>query len=617
MLPLGFDASSGVLSLAAVDPRDTTALAEVRRWLACSRLDVCVIAEVTFLRVLDAIAPSTDALQGPLRLIELPELFEGAPETAASASDATAPGTEGPGVLLVSARGFLPSFLAPVFEREGRPLSPAADAEEAVACLRRGGIGHVLVAADMADAWRGWVRDGHVPALRAPVTRLDSVSATLLGAVAPYAAMYRSLLRALRLRVASGPYAQSTLPATDLMCRDTRALGEALGLERLAVDGLEAAVLLLAPAPPPAADVAALLADDGTGVDWKRTLADAAAIGFPWPVEGALAALRQLLGERVNLDEFGRQDPHLALAAEVLAVVWHHRQRSGQTTADAQQGGLLARADLRARTGRLARAEIVERYLTLLERSEGELLATAHQQLLVVGGDERALCPFTARLAHLGYRVVNVPALDEAAALCARQAPAAVFVLDDGVSRELLQARDQLAAGPRVSVYALSGHSDPARMLTLFDAGFDDVFTLPRDIDLAAARLRKALRAATAGDAAAPAPARPGAFQATFTAFAFTDLMQTLSQSLKSVRIDLARPDGESAVVYLDRGQLTHAACGDLQGGWAVYRIIAWEDDGRFAVEPTADFPEPNIGLPLESVLMEGCRLLDESRLKT
>jgi DNA-binding response OmpR family regulator len=618
VLPIAFDASSGVLSLAAVDPRDTTALAEVRRWLSCSRLDLCVIAEVTFLRVLDACAPGADALQGPLRMIELPELFEGAkaepaaPDVPGGASaDADAPG-----VLLVSPRGFLPSFLTPVFEREGRPLSAAADAEETAACLKRGGIGHVLVAAETAEAWRDWVRDGRVPAPRVPVTRLESVSATLLGAVAPYAAMYGSLLRALRLHAGVRHDAHAIPLAHDLLCRDARALGEAVGLERLAVDGLEAAVLLLVPAPPPAADVAALLADDGTGIDWKRTLADAAAIGFPWPLEGALSAMRQLLGERVNLDEFGRQDPALATAAEVLAVVWHHHQRGGRAATDGQGGGLVARADLRARTGRLARAEIIERYLAMIERSEGELLATANQQLMVVGDDPRALRPFTSRLSHLGYRVMEVATLEEAAALCGRLSPAAVFVLDDGASREVMQARERLTATAPVSVYALSANSEPSRMLTLFDAGFDDVFTLPRDVDLAAARLRKALRAAAAGDPAASAPARPGSFQASFTAFAFTDLMQTLSQSLKSVRIDLARPNGEQAVVYLDRGQLTHAACGELTGGWAVYRIIAWEDDGRFAVEPTTAFPEPNIGLPLESVLMEGCRLLDESRLK-
>ncbi len=619
VLPLALDSATGVLQAAAVDPRDTAALAELRRRLPCARLELCVVPEVTFLRLIDACLPAGDALEAPLRMIELPELFEAAgdevPADAGAAAEPAPVEGHGPGVLLVAAGGFLPSFLAPVFEREGRPLTAAAEAEQAAACLRGGAVGHVLVAAEMAGAWRDWLRDGQVPAPRVPVTRLDAVSSTLLDAVAPYAAMQRSLLRALRLHATARADDQAALPPSDVLCREARALGEACGLERLAVDGLEAAVLLLVAAPPPAADVAALLADDGTGVDWTRTLADAAAVGFPWPVEGALAAMRQLLGERANPEEMGRREPQVATAGEVLAVVWRHHLHGAGNDGEAPGGGLLARADLRARSGRLARAEVIERYLSLLERSEGELLATARQQVLLVGEAPRVLRPFAARLAHLGYRVVEATGLDDAAALCARQAPSAVFVLDDGIARDVLQARGRLAAGAHAPLYAVSGHCEPARLLTLFDAGFDDVFTLPRDTDLAAARLRKALRAAAAGGRDDAGPARRGSFQAAFTAFAFTDLLQALAQSLKSVRIDLERGCGERAVVYLDRGQLTHAACGDLRGGPAVHRVIAWEDDGRFAVEPTADLPAPNIGLPLESVLMEGCRLLDEGRL--
>jgi hypothetical protein len=190
-----------------------------------------------------------------------------------------------------------------------------------------------------------------------------------------------------------------------------------------------------------------------------------------------------------------------------------------------------------------------------------------------------------------------------------------VFVHDGSFPQEILQSRARLTAGPRLLVYALTTQADPAQVLNLFDAGFDDVFALPRDADLVAARLRNALRAGAGSGGGALSPARPGSFQATFTAFAFTDLMQTLNQSLKSVRIVMSRAGGEQAVVHLDRGQLTHAECGSLRGAEAVHRVIAWEDDGQFAVEPIGDFPEPNIGLPLESILMEGCRLLDESRM--
>lgn len=620
VLPLSLDEESGTLSLAAVDPRDTTAIGQVRQLLRCRQLEVCVIPEVTLEKLLAGAGLDGDGLHGPRRLIELPELFAGLDETEAATprvpAEAAAP--EGQAVLLVTGRSFLASFLAPLFEREGRTLVVAADPDLAGSLLARGGIGHVLVAEDMAAAWRDRVPGAPTGASSPPVTRLGPIGETLLGTAAPYPALRRSLLGALQLLAEQAGEGQRQPPAYDLLRRDARALGESLGLELLAIDGLEIAALMLAPAAPPAANVEALLADDGTGIDWPRTLGTAAAVAFPWRVDAALAAMRQLLDGRVNLDEFGRNDPETSQAAQVLALVWHHHQRSAVVAGAGDVHTANRNASLRARGGQLARPEIVERYLQVLARTEDELVAGAGQQLLVVGGDDRPLRQLGARLGHLGYRTVVLRTLDEAAELCARQAPAAVLVHDGSFPHEILRARERLAAGTRLPVFAVTGEVDPARLLTLFDAGFDDVFALPRDLDLVAARLRKALRASASGvpGGAPPAPSRPGSFQAAFAAFAFTDLMQTLSQSLKSVRIDLQRPGGERAVMFLDRGQLVHAACGTLRGADAVYRVIAWEDDGAFAVQPESEFPVPNIGLPLESILMEGCRLLDESRIR-
>lgn len=617
VLPLSLDEESGTLSLAAVDPRDTTAIGQVRQLLRCRQLNVCVIPEVTLEKLLAGAGLDGDGLHGPRRLIELPELFAGMDETGTATPrvPANAAAPAGQAVLLVTGRSFLASFLAPLFEREGRMLVVATDPGQAGPLLANGDIGHVLLAEDMASAWRDRVPTAP-PGVPPPVTRLGPIGETLLGTAAPYPALRRSLLGALQLLAEQAGQAQPQPPAYDLLRRDARALGEALGLELLAIDGLEVAALMLAPAAPPAANVEALLADDGTGIDWQRTLGTAAAVAFPWRVDAALAAMRQLLGGRVNLDEFGRNDPETAQAAQVLALVWHHHQRSAAMAGAGEAHTANRNASLRARGGQLARPEIVERYLQVLARTEDELVAGAGQQVLMVGGDDRSLRQLGARLGHLGYRTLALRTLDEATELCTRQPPAAVLVHEGSFVHEILRARERLAAGTRLPVFAVTGEADPARLLTLFDAGFDDVFALPRDLDLVAARLRKALRASGAAAGAPPAPSRPGSFQAAFAAFAFTDLMQTLSQSLKSVRIDLQRPGGERAVVYLDRGQLVHAACGTLRGADAVYRVIAWEDDGAFAVQPESEFPVPNIGLPLESILMEGCRLLDESRIR-
>ncbi len=80
------------------------------------------------------------------------------------------------------------------------------------------------------------------------------------------------------------------------------------------------------------------------------------------------------------------------------------------------------------------------------------------------------------------------------------------------------------------------------------------------------------------------------------------------------MRISLIRSNGEQAVIYLDQGNLVNASSGQLQGSDAICRVITWEEDGEYTVQPAAEFPTANISLPLESILMEGCRVLDESR---
>ena len=45
-----------------------------------------------------------------------------------------------------------------------------------------------------------------------------------------------------------------------------------------------------------------------------------------------------------------------------------------------------------------------------------------------------------------------------------------------------------------------------------------------------------------------------------------------------------------------------------------IYRVVAWGENGAFSVEPEARFPKDNIAESNEAILMESCRLLDESR---
>jgi DNA-binding response OmpR family regulator len=420
--------------------------------------------------------------------------------------------------------------------------------------------------------------------------------------------MYQSLTQSLKIITEAHASQAAFTPPYDLLREDIRGLAQTLEMNRLVIDALQLAALLIVPTKTSVAtkNLVSSPEDDFAGIDWQRTFGQAKFIQFPWPVENALRAFREILSERVNLKELAARDPEMALAAQIMAIVWYHFYGVSREPIHSDSYALTVKTELRKKSSLLARSEVIEAYLRLIERSSEDLRATAYYQLFIVGKNDHNLMQFATRLRHLGYHPIHIGSLEEAARMTERQPPTAIFIHEPSFPKEMLICSSLFKKKESVSLYAITIENDPSKVLNLFDAGFDDVFLFPHNMDIVAARLRKTTKEAQK-------PGRPGSFQAAFSAFSLTDLLQGLSQGLKSVKVDLVRSNGTKATIYLNRGQLEHAACGEFRGPEAIYEVITWLDDGEFFVEPAEEFPEQNIAMPLESVLMEGCRILDES----
>ncbi|MDD4052355.1 MAG: DUF4388 domain-containing protein, partial [candidate division Zixibacteria bacterium] len=93
------------------------------------------------------------------------------------------------------------------------------------------------------------------------------------------------------------------------------------------------------------------------------------------------------------------------------------------------------------------------------------------------------------------------------------------------------------------------------------------------------------------------------------------DLIQALGPGRKTVRITVQadKPGTPTLTICMDRGKIIQAELQDRVGAEAVYEGLTWAD-GSWLAEPTTaeELPEPNIQESNESLLMEGCRLLDE-----
>jgi hypothetical protein len=90
------------------------------------------------------------------------------------------------------------------------------------------------------------------------------------------------------------------------------------------------------------------------------------------------------------------------------------------------------------------------------------------------------------------------------------------------------------------------------------------------------------------------------------------DLVQSLEMGRKSCLLTLTS-DNEKCEMYFKEGQVPHAAYGSLTGDVAVFKVLSWAG-GSFQINFEGKTKQKTTTLNTQGLLMEGLRLLDESR---
>jgi hypothetical protein len=100
------------------------------------------------------------------------------------------------------------------------------------------------------------------------------------------------------------------------------------------------------------------------------------------------------------------------------------------------------------------------------------------------------------------------------------------------------------------------------------------------------------------------------ALTGTFDDASFAELLQMLNVGNKTGRLTVARP-GESAVLFLVRGEVTRAVSRRDRGPELVYKVLGWKT-GEFAFERTTETVVRNIKESTEALILEGMKRFDE-----
>ena len=610
--PFRFDAPSRTLNLAVVDPENPEA-GLLAKQTAMARDVKLYVAVDSVLRNAIQVHYFGQPRHEPLaQIVELPDLFarEPGPDRGGPAPAAPPAKEKRQEVLMVTQALFLKSFLVPIFERDGYNLEVLAQPETVRDSLKERPPDHVLVAGDMEAAFRKWIEEGLVPSPDAPVTSFTSVSRSLLDNPVPYPKMAASLVQALQKTAAQKWNGDEGEPPFALICQDVRELAQAFGMNRLAVDGLQIATLLLNPArqrpagPEPAKGL-------DLGVDFlageTESLIRARELDFPWDLDLCLRSFFRFVSGNP-----GTGNPELTLAANILAMAWFRHCVSRRSKA--APGELLEtfKSALRDRARRPFSPEAVETYIQLLDRHKHRLQPRSQKDIFVISDPNETSQSLSKHLRQQGYRTVEITDFSEALHLYERKQPDVIIMNYEQNPEQALALCQRVRRDAKTLLYAFTTENKPSLVLRLLGSGFNDIIVPPYNFAIVAIRISNSLavlahrEGSVSGDQG---------FSATFQELPFVDLIQALTQSQRDVHVKIVRKNGEGAGIYLRNGQMTHARCGNIFGEEAVFQIIRWRDDGSFRLEPVEEFPAENLSAANDYLLLEGLRRFDESRM--
>ncbi len=179
----------------------------------------------------------------------------------------------------------------------------------------------------------------------------------------------------------------------------------------------------------------------------------------------------------------------------------------------------------------------------------------------------------------------------------------------NAILRQLADSDRSIADCP---TYLIIDHPEKQEIGDLLRAGFEDVISSDNVLDLMMIKLKQTRDRIFRERRRRQDFMQQVGTHGSLDDMNIIDLLQALGPTSKTARLSVTG-QGQQLTVYLDSGQIIYADCDDVFGADAVYCALAW-DRGVWSLDPESpeDLPEPNISQTNESILLEGCRRLDE-----
>jgi CheY-like chemotaxis protein len=175
------------------------------------------------------------------------------------------------------------------------------------------------------------------------------------------------------------------------------------------------------------------------------------------------------------------------------------------------------------------------------------------------------------------------------------------------------QLVEKLKSRPRtagIAVILLANKADISEKLAMHDP-IEDFVEKPFFLKEATHRIKRIIDK-IALEKMAKTMATDGVLRGSLSQMNVIDLVQSLEMGRKSCALTLTK-DHDKCELYFAEGQVVHAAYGSLTGNAAVFKVLRW-DGGNFQINFEGKTTQQTTTLNTQGLLMEGLRMLDESK---
>jgi CheY-like chemotaxis protein len=180
--------------------------------------------------------------------------------------------------------------------------------------------------------------------------------------------------------------------------------------------------------------------------------------------------------------------------------------------------------------------------------------------------------------------------------------------------KQLLQKLKSRSATAHIPVILMAGKTEITEKLNPLQDTVEDFIEKPFFLREAAARVKKVVDKIALEKMAREAPGE-SVLRGSLAQMNVLDLLQSLDMGHKTCSLMLTN-NGDKCELFFADGQINHATYGDLKGDQAVYKVLAWAG-GNFEIDFNGSSREQSTTHSTQGLLMEGLRLLDESKHDT